>query len=125
VDGVSNLCFSPSDTIIAGGTPYGYITLFDVKNNKGLSRFRPLQEEVMDLTFSDDGKHLFVITQSTVFMYDVSDLRYPKSKAMFYMQGNQFMIVLPSGYYMSSKSFISPIAFRNGNRAFPFRSVRP
>jgi WD40 repeat protein len=120
VDGINELCFSPADTIIAGATPQGYVTLWDIKNNRGLSHFRPVGEEIKSLQFSQDGLVLFVRSESGIFMYSIANLYDPRLMATLYFQGENYLIALPSGYYLSTRGFVAPIGFRLENRAYPF-----
>ena len=119
-DGANVLSFSPADTILAGGNPFGSVCLMDVKNKRPLAIVRELEEEIQRLTFDSTGHLLFVNTESTLLVYDVSDPAFPRLKAYIFRKGDQFLIALPNGYYFSDKGFKSPLAFRKNNRAYPF-----
>lgn len=119
-DAANVLTFSPVDSLLAAGTSFGSISLWDVKNKRGLWMISETEEQIQELVFSADGKYLFGKTESTILVIDVSRVCYPRLMAYLYLKGADFIVALPNGYYFSSKGFSAPIAFSYMNRAFPF-----
>jgi WD40 repeat protein len=120
IDAANVLEFAPTDTVLAAGTPFGNVSLWDVKNGNGLCRLKVNQEIIKSIQFSENGSILYVTTSSSIVSYDITSLENPKLLHRYFFRGEDFMIWSASGYYFSTPGFSAPIGFRQKNRAFPF-----
>ncbi|HEX8607002.1 MAG TPA: caspase family protein, partial [Pedobacter sp.] len=116
---VISAAFSPTtDTIVTGGRD-NTVVLWDVKTGKLIYRITKHSYGVKFVKFSADGQRIVTLGgDGGISLWDSA--KGAEIATVVSVGSSDYAISTPSGYYLSSRDGYRGIAFRIGNKAFPF-----
>jgi WD40 repeat protein len=116
---VMSVSFSPDRKIMASGSLDHSAKLWDVGSGKELLTLIGHSACVSSVSFSPDGKSLATGSwDGTLKLWDVRSGR--QLVSFIPMGSTDWVVTTPENYYLCSKGGLKGVAFRLGNRAFPF-----
>ena len=113
------LRFSPVEPLLAIGTSSGEVVLWDAEGGRELRRFRLTPTFIDELSFTRDGTAL--IAGGRDGSVHVLSMREHLATAFF--TADSRLVVTPAGFYLGDVGAMAQVAFRIGDRAYPFEQL--
>jgi len=115
-DGVYSVALSPDDKYALSGGGDKTIKLWDVSTGKGIRTFKGHTKWVRSVAFSPNGKFALSGTKdATMRLWNIST---GKEVALFTAFGDEWIVILPEGYYKSSPNGDKYLNVRIGNNIY-------
>ncbi len=117
--GVSALAFTPDGKSLISGNENGFVTVWNVTTRAQVRTLGQMEGYISEIALSSDGKlclaasadgtvHLWKVAEGTLLL------------ALVPTEAGEVLAATPEGYYASARNATQAVAFRVGNRAYPF-----
>jgi WD40 repeat protein len=110
--------FSPDGKSLVAGGRGNDTRLWDIASEKEVHHFRGHAGFISNIAFSTDGKRLF--TGSTDGTTRIWNAESGRELCQVINSDDGALAVTPDNYYLARHDALAAVAFRIGNRAFPF-----
>lgn len=117
---VNTIIFHPKKNILAAGYENGMIILWDADNRKKIRRFSGQDSvPINSLSFNANGDILYSSSfDAQIKLWNVKDGR--QLASLIAVNNKDYVIFTPDHYYMATKEGLKGVAFRIGNKTYPF-----
>jgi WD40 repeat protein len=113
----SAVAFSPDGTVLAGASGTE-IHIWNVATGTETAVLSGHLGRINSLSFGGDGRLASGSQDGSAKVWDVT--RRAEVVTLFPLDDHDYVIATPENYYMTSRSGVSGVAFRVGERVFPF-----
>jgi WD40 repeat protein len=116
---VLSVAISPDGTKLASGSADKTIRIWDLNNYEEAKIFSGHTDEVCSVSFSPDGKRLASGSiDGKVKIWDVESGK--ELASLIGLDKDDWTMVTPDNFYTTSRGGLKGVAFRIGNKIFPF-----
>lgn len=118
-DNILAVAFSPDGRLIASGSRDHTVKLWNAQTDNAIYTLTGHTKEVTAIAFSPDGRLIASGSRDeTIKFWNVSDGNELITCIVF--DTGEYVLATPDSYYLASKGGLKGVAFRIGNRAYPF-----
>jgi WD40 repeat protein len=119
---IRSACFSRDERTVLTANSAGVAVLWDIATGKALQRFVGHEDALNSADISPDGRQVVTAgVDDTVRLWDVATGKeLCRRISRLSPRQNDYVTITPQGYYSFTQGAGRSIAFRVGNRAYPF-----